>query len=197
MREKDCPDAAIYTWRSNKIHGSVCHQPERSLARLQHVTVEIERTGVTALDHRSILRIAFRRCLSFTQEQDKTWQHKKGMEYPLRAFCPSYDPVMLLVGVLLAVLTPPDSKAIGSEFGWYGVVSPRQSLWYSVYTRLRRVPHGVARVCLHGDGYMQIAAFVVYANDGRFVTMPVVNQHFWLKKATFCATRRHWLSRSS
>lgn len=122
--------------------------------------------------------------LSFIKSRTKTLAALKKAWKSFESILPQLLTIMLLVGVLLAVLTPSQiSKAIGSESGWYGV------LVASAIGSVTLIPAFVAfplasALLAHGAGYMQIAAFVSTLMMVGIVTMPVEISYFG-KKATF------------
>lgn len=97
---------------------------------------------------------------------------------------PQFLSVLLILGIMLAILTPAQiSSFIGSGSGWGGV------LIASALGSITLIPGFIAfplasALLRNGAGYMQIAAFISTLMMVGIVTMPVEIKFFG-KKATY------------
>lgn len=121
---------------------------------------------------------------SWAKDQKKTKMALKKAWKSFENILPQFLAVLLILGIMLAVLTPQQiSSVIGGESGWMGV------LVASMLGSITLIPGFIAfplasALLKNGAGYMQIAAFVSTLMMVGIVTMPVEIKFFG-KKATY------------
>ncbi len=116
--------------------------------------------------------------LSFLKSKEKTKMALKRAWKAFENILPQFFAILLLIGMLLAVLTPAQiSHLIGEESGWWGVAI---AAFIGAITLIPGfVAFPLAAALLHsGAGYMQIAAFVSTLMMVGIVTLPVEMQYF-------------------
>lgn len=119
--------------------------------------------------------------VSFWKSREKTKLALKKAWKSFENILPQLLAILILIGVMLAVLTPEQISAVlGSESGWLGV------LLAAVIGSITLIPAFVAfplaAALLHnGAGYMQIAAFVSTLMMVGIVTMPLEKEFFGIK----------------
>lgn len=121
--------------------------------------------------------------VSFWKSKEKTKLALKKAWKSFENIMPQLLAILVLIGVMLAVLTPEQiSRVLGSESGWLGVMIA------AVIGSVTLIPGFVAfplaaALLNSGAGYMQIAAFVSTLMMVGIVTMPLEKQFFG-RKAT-------------
>lgn len=121
--------------------------------------------------------------LSLIKSREKTLQALKKAWKAFENILPQFLAILLLIGILLAVLTPEQiSLLLGAESGWWGV------LLAAVIGSITLIPAFVAfplaAALLHnGAGIMQIAAFVSTLMMVGIVTLPLEIRYFGKKAA--------------
>ena len=130
--------------------------------------------------------------LSFIKSREKTLLALKKAWKSLENILPQMLPILLILGIMLAVLTPEQiSRLLGKESGWLGVMIA------AVVGSITLIPGFVAfplaaALLKSGAGYMQIAAFVSTLMMVGIVTLPVEFKYFGKKStlirnaAAFC-----------
>ncbi len=119
--------------------------------------------------------------ISFFKDKKKTKMALKKAWKSLENILPDFLVVILLVGVLLAVISPEMIiKIIGPSSGWFGVVLA------AIVGAITLIPGFVAfptaaMLLQGGAGYMQIAAFISTLMMVGVVTMPVEIKYFGKK----------------
>jgi uncharacterized membrane protein YraQ (UPF0718 family) len=119
--------------------------------------------------------------VSFIKDKKKTKMSLKKAWKAFENILPEFLVVILLVGVLLAVLSPEViSGIIGADSGWFGVILA------AVVGAVTLIPGFVAfptaaMLLQNGAGYMQIGAFVSTLMMVGVVTMPVEIRYFGKK----------------
>lgn len=127
-----------------------------------------------------VVSIAFL-AISFFKDKKKTKMALKKAWKAFENILPEFLVVILLVGVLLAVISPEMIiKIIGPSSGWLGVVLA------AIVGAITLIPGFVAfptaaMLLQGGAGYMQIAAFVSTLMMVGVVTMPVEIKYFGKK----------------
>lgn len=116
--------------------------------------------------------------LSYLKDREKT---KKALKKGLKAFeniLPQFLGVIVLIGMLLAILTPETiSEVMGDQSGWQGV------LISGVIGAVTLMPGFIAfptadMLLKNGAGYVQIAAFISTLMMVGVVTLPVEIRYF-------------------
>lgn len=119
--------------------------------------------------------------LSFVKDKKKTKMALKKAWKAFENILPEFLVVILLVGFLLAILSPETiSKIIGAESGWFGIILA--GIIGSVTLIPGFVAFPTAAILLeNGAGYMQIAAFVSTLMMVGIITIPVEIKYFGKK----------------
>ncbi|NLN45922.1 MAG: permease [Clostridiaceae bacterium] len=120
---------------------------------------------------------------SFAKSREKTLLALKKAWKSFENILPQFMVILLLIGMMLAVLTPAQISALlGSGSGWIGV------LVASLIGSITLVPAFIAfplaaALLQNGAGTMQIAAFVSTLMMVGIVTLPVEIRYFGRKAA--------------
>ncbi len=120
---------------------------------------------------------------SFVKSKEKTRMALKKAWKSFENILPQFMVILLLIGMMLAVLTPTQISALlGSGSGWIGV------LVASLIGSITLVPAFIAfplaaALLQNGAGIMQIAAFVSTLMMVGIVTLPVEIRYFGRKAA--------------
>lgn len=119
--------------------------------------------------------------VSALKSKEKTLLALKKAWKSIENILPQLLPILLILGILLAVLTPEQiSQLIGKESGWLGVIIA------AVVGSITLIPGFVAfplaaALLKSGAGYMQIAAFISTLMMVGIVTLPVEIKYFGRK----------------
>lgn len=121
--------------------------------------------------------------VSFFKSREKTRLALKKAWKSFENILPQLLAILIIIGVMLAVLTPDQiSKILGSESGWFGVLIAAAIGSITLIPAFVAFP--LAAALLHsGAGYMQIAAFVSTLMMVGIVTIPLEKQYFGRKAA--------------
>jgi len=121
--------------------------------------------------------------VSLIKSREKTILALKKAWKSFENILPQFCSILLIIGVMLAVLTPEQiSSFIGRESGWLGVLIA--ALIGSITLIPGFVAFPLAAALLRsGAGYMQIAAFVSTLMMVGIVTMPLEIGYFGKKAA--------------
>lgn len=121
--------------------------------------------------------------VSFFKDKNKTFLSLKKAWKSFENILPQLLAVMLVVGFMLALLTPEQiSELFGSKSGWYGVLIAAAIGSITLIPGFVAFPLAAA-LLKSGAGYMQIAAFVSTLMMVGIVTIPVEIKYFG-KRAT-------------
>ncbi len=120
---------------------------------------------------------------SFVKSKEKTRMALKKAWKSFENILPQFMVILLLIGMMLAVLTPTQiSTLLGSGSGWIGVMAA--SLIGSITLVPAFIAFPLAAALLqNGAGIMQIAAFVSTLMMVGIVTLPVEIRYFGRKAA--------------
>lgn len=121
--------------------------------------------------------------VSLIKSREKTLLALKKALKAIENILPQFLSILIIIGMMLAVLTPEQiSKFIGSESGWFGILTA------AILGSVTLVPGFVAfplaaALLKSGAGYMQIAAFISTLMMVGVVTLPVEIKYFGRKAA--------------
>ncbi len=123
--------------------------------------------------------------ISFLKSREKTLQALKKAWKALENILPQLLAILLIIGVMLALLTPEQISAlIGAESGLWGVLLAAFVGAITLIPGFAAFP--LAAALLHsGAGITQIAAFVSTLMMVGIVTLPVEIRYFGRKAAFF------------
>lgn len=120
---------------------------------------------------------------SLIKSREKTKAVLKKAWKSFENILPQFLSVILIIGVMLAVLTPEQiSVFIGSESGWRGVIAAAFIGAVTLIPGFVAFPLAAA-LLRSGAGYMQIAAFVSTLMMVGIITLPVEISYFGKKTA--------------
>lgn len=98
---------------------------------------------------------------------------------------PQFFSILLIIGMLLAILTPEQISALlGRESGWFGVMLAAAIGSITLIPGFVAFPLAAA-LLRNGAGVMQIAAFISTLMMVGVVTLPMEIQYFGKKAAAF------------
>jgi len=121
--------------------------------------------------------------LSFAKSREKTKLALKKAWKSFENILPQLLAILILIGVMLAILTPEQiSKILGSESGWIGVLIAAAVGSITLIPAFVAFPLAAA-LLNNGAGYMQIAAFVSTLMMVGIVTLPLEKKYFGKKAA--------------
>ena len=121
--------------------------------------------------------------VSFVKDKTKTFLSLKKAWKSFENILPQLLAVMLIVGFMLAFLTPDQiSELFGRKSGWYGVLIAASIGSITLIPGFVAFPLAAA-LLKSGAGYMQITAFISTLMMVGIVTLPVEIKYFG-KKAT-------------
>ena len=118
--------------------------------------------------------------LSFNKDKKKTKMALKKAWMSLDNILPQFLGIILLVGIVLAILTPQDiNRLIGSQSGWLGMVMS------AVIGSITLIPGFVAfpltaALYQSGAGVMQLSVFICTLMGVGVITLPVEIKFFGL-----------------
>lgn len=121
--------------------------------------------------------------VSFFKNREKTARALKMAWKSFEKILPQILSILLIVGMMLAVLTPEQiSMIIGSGSGWTGVLIAAAIGSVTLIPGFIAFPLAAA-LLRSGAGYMQIAAFISTLMMVGIVTLPVEIKYFGKKAA--------------